>query len=346
MKSFFTVFILLVFICSCSNEYESRKIAAVSIKPYAVENASIRAIVSVDAAKVYFAASNGNSGIQLDNGMFNSIKTVKYADSIIPNFRSLATNGTDYFAMSIGNPALLFNLSKDTLVYKEVHEKVFYDALTFFDSLHGIAIGDPTEDCMSILLTHDGGKTWSKIPCEKLPETVAGEAAFAASNTTIKVLDKTAWLVTGGTKARVFKSTDLGNTWQVYETPIIQGKSSQGIYSVDFADQYHGIILGGDYLKPEENYSNKAITNDGGKTWTLIADGENPNYKSCVQYVPNTAGKEVFAVGKTGVSYSNNGGLNWVQVSEDSYYTIQFVDRNNAWLAGNNKIGKLMLPRK
>ena len=207
-------------------------------------------------------------------------------------------------------------------------------------------MGDPTEDCMSILLTHDGGKTWSKIPCEKLPKTVSGEAAFAASNSTIKVLDKTVWLVTGGTKARVFKSTDLGNTWQVYETPIIQGKSSQGIYSVDFADQYHGIILGGDYLKPEENFSNKAITNDGGKTWTLIADGENPNYKSCVQYVPNTAGKEVFAVGKTGVSYSNNGGLNWVQVSEDSYYTIQFVDRNNAWLAGNNKIGKLMLPRK
>ena len=139
MKSFYTVFILLVFMCSCSNEYESRKIAAVSIKPYAVENASIRTIVPVDATKVYFAASNGNSGIQLDNGMFNSIKTVKYADSIIPNFRSLATNGTDYFAMSIGNPALLFNLSKDTLVYKEVHEKVFYDALTFFDSLHGIA---------------------------------------------------------------------------------------------------------------------------------------------------------------------------------------------------------------
>ena len=82
------------------------------------------------------------------------------------------------------------------------------------------------------------------------------------------------------------------------------------------------------------------------KSWIRICNGENPNYKSCVQYVPNTAGKEVFAVGKTGISYSNNGGLNWVQVSEDSYYTIQFVDRNNAWLAGNNKIGKLMLPRK
>ena len=66
--------------------------------------------------------------------------------------------------------------------------------------------------------------------------------------------------------------------------------------------------------------------------------------KSCVQYVPNTAGKEVFAVGKTGISYSNNGGFNWKQVSKDSYYTIQFVDRNNAWLAGNNKIGKLILP--
>jgi len=63
-----------------------------------------------------------------------------------------------------------------------------------------------------------------------------------------------------------------------------------------------------------------------------------------VQYVPNTDGKEVFAVGKTGVSYSNNGGISWKEVSNEAYYTIQFVNSNIAWLSGNNKIGKLILP--
>ena len=90
-------------------------------------------------------------------------------------------------------------------VYTEVNPKVFYDSMKFFDESHGIAMGDPTENCLSIILTNDGGNTWTKVPCEKLPPVVEGEAAFAASNTNIKVLGNTAWIVTGGTKARVFK---------------------------------------------------------------------------------------------------------------------------------------------
>ena len=156
-----------------------------------------------------------------------------------------------------------------------------------------------------------------------------------------KVLGKTAWIVTGGTKARVFKATDMGETWEVFNTPIIQGKPSQGIYSVDFADQNNGIIIGGDYSKPEQNSANKAVTSDGGTTWQLVAEGQDPNYKSCVQYVPDTQGKEVFAVGKTGISFSNDGGHTWKKISDQAYYVIQFVDRSHAWLDGNQKIGKI-----
>jgi photosystem II stability/assembly factor-like uncharacterized protein len=101
--------------------------------------------------------------------------------------------------------------------------------------------------------------------------------------------------------------------------------------------------MGGDYSKPLENKANKAITKDGGKTWMLVADNQNPSFKSCVQYVPNTNGKEVFAVGVTGISFSNDGGTTWTEVSKDSYYSIQFVDKNNAWLSGRRKIGKLKL---
>ena len=59
---------------------------------------------------------------------------IKYQDSIIPNFRSIAYNGNDYFALSIGNPALLYKISKNTatLVYKEIHQKIFYDSMHFF----------------------------------------------------------------------------------------------------------------------------------------------------------------------------------------------------------------------
>jgi|TARA_B110000208_G_C11789278_1_gene436831 photosystem II stability/assembly factor-like uncharacterized protein len=335
---------LLLF--SCKENYEPRELDSVSIIEFTVDSSSIRAIQVINDSTIFYAGSRGDIGYTNDNGVTWSKQSLTYQDSIIPNFRSIATNGKDIFALSIVSPALLYKISgeKTELVYSENHPKAFYDALQFFDDgIHGIAVGDPTEDCPSIIITEDGGITWNKIACENLPKFEEGEAYFAASNTNIKIIDKTVWMASGGKKSSVYKSVDYGNTWIENSTPIIQGIGSQGIYSIDFTDENNGIVLGGDYSKPLANDSNKAITKDGGKTWDLFAVGENPNYKSCVQYVPGTNGQEIFAVGFTGVSYSNDGGNTWKDVSEEKYFTIQFVDKNTAWLSGNNKIGKLVL---
>lgn len=341
---FISTFLLVL---ACQEQSPSRKIDSVSIQEFKMDSISIRAIQIITKNKIAYAGSNGHVGLFSDKEKDISSKLkIKYQDSIIPNFRSIAYNGNDYFALSIGNPALLYKISKDkaTLVYKEIHQKIFYDSMHFFeDKLHGIAIGDPTENCASIIVTSNGGETWNKIPCTKLPVFEENEAFFAASNTNIKTIGSTVWIASGGKKARVLKSQDYGATWQIFNTPIIQGNGPQGIYSIDFSNKNNGIIIGGDYSKPLENTANKAITKDGGKTWTLTANGKKPNYKSCVQYVPNTNGKEIFAVGKTGVSFSNDGGFSWKKISNESYYAIQFLDKNTAWLSGNNKIGKLIL---
>jgi photosystem II stability/assembly factor-like uncharacterized protein len=335
----------IIFI-SCSSNYQPRNIESISIKEFQMDSTSIRAIEVIDTNSVAYAGAKGDIGIFSEIEKQKQVHFPKYQDSIIPNFRSLAFNGESYFALSIGNPALLYQLSegKTTLVYSENHEKVFYDALQFFeDNVHGIAVGDPTEDCASIIVTDNAGKSWQKLPCKSLPKFEEGEAFFAASNTNIKTIGSTVWISSGGKKARILKSNDFGKTWKVYNTPIIQGNGPQGIYSIDFYDKNNGIVIGGDYSKPQENKANKAVTIDGGQTWTLVGDGQNPNYKSCVQYVPGTKGQEIFAVGKTGISFSNDAGATWKEVSKDAYYAIQFVDKNTAWLSGNNKIGKLVL---
>jgi photosystem II stability/assembly factor-like uncharacterized protein len=346
MKRILSIILTFLFLIACQQEYQPRNIAEIAITAFKIDSTSIRAIQVVDAASVFYAGSNGTIGHTLNNGALWNAVNIQYRDTIIPNFRSLAFNGSDYFALSIGNPALLYKISngQTTLQYLEENDKVFYDALAFFDdNMHGIAVGDPTENCASILLTEDGGATWNKIPCDNLPEIMEGEAFFAASNTNIKTIGSNVWIASGGNKARVLKSTDFGKNWQVFETPILQGNGPQGIYSIDFSDEQNGIVIGGDYSKPEGNTRNKAITIDGGATWRLVADNQNPSYKSCVQYVPNTGGKEVFAVGKTGVSFSNDGGITWKKVSKEPYYAIQFVDKNTAWLSGHSKIGKLEL---
>ncbi|WP_397446568.1 WD40/YVTN/BNR-like repeat-containing protein [Polaribacter sp. R77954] len=346
MKRLSLLILALLFIISCVTKYEPRTLKSIEIQEFNIANSSIRAIKAIDTKTVFYAGSKGDVGFKTDQGVSLNALNIKYQDTIIPHFRSLAFNGTDYFVLSVANPALLYKISEGepTLVYQEQHEKVFYDAMQFFDdNLHGIAVGDPTQNCASIILTTNAGATWTKIPCNNLPEFEDGEAFFAASNTNIKTLGSTVWIASGGTKARILKSDDYGQTWQIFNTPIIQGNGPQGIYSVDFADAKNGIIMGGDYSKPLENKATKAITSDGGKTWTLVADNQNPNYKSCVQYVPNTDGKEVFAVGKTGISFSNDGGHTWHKVSNKGYYALDFVDKNTAWLSGNEKIGKLVL---
>ena len=340
------LFFCIAMICfSCKKEYQPRTIDTVHIQKYTIEKTSIRAINAIDENTVYYAGSNGDIGKTTDGGKTWNKQQIIFQDSIKPHFRSIATNGKVQFALSIANPALLYQVTDGNpkLVYQEKGEKVFYDAMTFLDAKNGIAIGDPIDGCTSIIITRDGGNSWNKIPCDKLPEVKEGEASFAASNTNIATFKNTIWVVTGGTKARVLKSNDKGETWTIIETPIIQGDGPQGIYSVDFHDENNGIIMGGDFSKPEENKANKAITVDGGLTWELVANGESPNYKSCVQYIPGTQGKEVIAVGKTGVSFSNDAGKTWKDISKEPYYAIQFVNSNTAWLSGAQRMGKLQL---
>ncbi|MCG8184135.1 WD40/YVTN/BNR-like repeat-containing protein [Tenacibaculum piscium] len=347
----FTILILILFsYFSCKETSEKtgiiRNFKTIQINEFEQKSTSIRAIKSISEKEVIYAGSNGIIGTTKNGGTSWEYKKLRYQDTIIPDFRSIAVNNKNIFALSIENPALLYQINSDTtkIVYSEKHPKVFYNSLHFFaDKKHGIAVGDPTENGASILLTSDGGNSWQKLSYEKSPKLAEGEAFFAASNTNIAIVKNTVWIGTGGKKARVLKSTDFGNSWHIFDTPIIQGNIGDGIYSIAFYDKNNGIIMGGNYTKPTDNCANKAITIDGGKTWKLVAKNQNPSFKSCVQYVPNSDGKEIFAVGKTGISFSNDGGISWQKVSEKNYYAIDFIDKNTAWLSGDKKIGKLIL---
>ena len=345
MYRFLVVLVSVFFLSSCKETDQPRLALDITIQEFKIDGTSIRAIVAVDKNTMYFTGANAKFGFTTDAGKSWTIQDIVYQDSIKPEYRSIAKTKDVIFILNVANPALIYKISdsKTELVYTESHPKVFYDSMAFFDDVNGIAMGDPTDDCLSIIKTTDGGNTWRKIDCAILPKVVEGEAAFAASNTNIKIINNTVWIVTGGTKARIFKSSDKGETWHVFETPIIQGNGSQGIYSVDFFDEQNGIIIGGDYSNPEGNKQNKAITKDGGQTWTLVADGQDPDYRSCVQYVPNTNGQEIFAVGKMGISFSNDAGMSWKKISSDDFYTIQFVDKNTAWLCGHEKVGVILI---
>lgn len=360
MRNFLLIIITSFLIISCSvdkrivaeieNDDEEKaisdfKFTDVVIDTLLNEAISSRAIL-IDSNKVWYAGNNGKLGsISLIN------KDSKYngliqKENLNIEFRSIAQTSSDIFVLSVANPALLYRIDKKNkqvqLVYQEKHDKVFYDSMQFLNDNEGFAIGDPTEDCPSFIKTINGGKTWEKISCESLPKFEDGEAFFAASNTNLVLKDKAVFMVSGGKKSRVAVSTDKGLSWTINQTPIVQGEAMTGAFCANFYNETIGIIAGGNYEKPLQNFQNKAVTNDGGKTWKLVSDNEAFGYASCIQYVPNSHGKGIVEVGANGIFYSSDSGETWKQLAPDKdLLTFRFINERAAVATGKNRIVKL-----
>lgn len=342
--------ILLTLFFSCRNNDKNENVdhkpsfTSVTADTLLNEEISIRAI-TIDGNKAWYAGSMGKYGwISLNGG--KNFSGVAVQDTLMPEFRAIAQTKTDVFILNVGTPALLYKISKDgkrsKLVYTENGEKVFYDSMQFSNDKDGIAMGDPTDDCLSVIVTNDGGDTWAKISCDKLPKVKPGEAAFAASNTNIITKGNKIWMVSGGKKSRVFYSEDKGQNWKVYKTPIVQGSEMTGIFSADFYDDKLGFAVGGNYEHLEKNSGNKMITTDGGKKWELVGEGKGFGYASCVQFVPGSNGNELVTVGPSGLYYSYNKGKDWEKLLDyKTLHTIRFIDPKTAIAAGQNKLIRL-----
>jgi photosystem II stability/assembly factor-like uncharacterized protein len=339
---YLSLFVFFVFL-SCKSTFK-----VLERKDIILDSLSIRAIYPTING-VWFGGTNSKAGfISFQNEA--ETKIVKLQKEIT-DFRSIAFANNNIYVLNAGTPANMYALNTfgnscaSNLIYTETGEKVFYDSM-FIDAKTGlgIVIGDPTEDCLSILLTENSGKNWKKIPCNKLPKTVDGEAAFAASDTNVKIVDGVIYIISGGTKSRLFTSEDKGITWQVFETPIIHGEAMTGAFSMDFYNKRKGIIVGGNYENQKDNSINKAITKDGGKTWEIVSKDKAFGYASCVQFMPKSRGKVLYTCGISGVYYSTNFGEKWTKILEDTdFYTLRFSGENNIYLAGKNKVTKIKI---
>ena len=208
-------------------------------------------------------------------------------------------------------------------VYDTERRGVFFDALAFWNTRNGIALSDPVDSAFFLLLTENGGRTWTRIPAANLPRTLPGEAAFAASGSSIALHGGgTIWIGTGGGgRARVMRSTDRGRSWTVADAPVHAEGPAAGIFALSFFDSRRGIAVGGDYTKPRLAATSVALTSDGGVTW-IAAKAPPAAYLSGVAFAGSAS--NVVAVGLAGTFVSRDGGESWTQTDTIPMNAVRF----------------------
>jgi photosystem II stability/assembly factor-like uncharacterized protein len=305
--------------------------------------AEFRGLVPVDLQVVWASGTGGRVARTVDGGATWRVDTVAGATAL--DFRSLAALDAQTAIVASAGEAErgLAQLHRTTdggrswtRVFSTEERGVFFDALAFWDDRRGIALSDPVDGRLYLLLTDDGGRSWVRISPERLPRMLEGEAMFAASNTSMAVQPpEHVWIATGGaSRARVIHSADGGHSWQVVDTPVHSGDGSAGIFSIAFADARRGIVVGGDYRQPRGLFPNVALTEDGGRQWRPARGPLPPGYMSAVSYVPGTDGRTLVAVGLAGTALSLDGGDSWTLTDSTAYNAVAFAGAGAGWAAG------------
>ena len=311
-------------------------------------SATLRGISAVSDMVAWASGSGGTVLRTADSGKTWQLLTVS---SEKLDFRDVdAIDARTAYALSIGTGAAS-RIYKTTdagatwaLQHTNSDPEGFFDAMAFWDASHGIVVGDSVKGAFSILLTGDGGRTWTPAPAAGLPAALPGEGAFAASGTNVAVHgNNDAWFATGAaSRARVLHTRDRGRTWTIADTPLAAGKSA-GAFSVAFRDANHGIVVGGDYAREADAIDNLAVTDDGGRTWSLIKDRALSGFRSVVAYVPGTK-MSAIAVGPQGADWSDDDGRTWTRIEGAGFHTFSFspTGRVGFGAGGKGSIGTLL----
>ncbi|MBC7893338.1 MAG: oxidoreductase [Sphingobacteriaceae bacterium] len=301
-------------------------------------DASFRAVSAVSAKVAWVGGSKGTLLRTTDGGRIWEIRRPAGAEAL--DFRDIhAFNSNAAVAMSAGlaenGQARIYRTPDGgltwILAYQTTRKGVFLDGIDFFDDSHGLCFGDPVDGKFFVLTTADGGQTWQEVPRDAFPSVQPGEAAFAASGTSLVALRGTrqAWICTGGAaQARVFASRDGGQTWQVAETPM-PGNASSGLFGLRFWSATAGVAVGGDYKKTSDSSANVLLTNDGGRTWQPTGPMRPGGLKEGVALT----GKTLVAVGPSGSGISRDYGKTWLRLDTTPFHAVSFAGASG-WAVG------------
>jgi photosystem II stability/assembly factor-like uncharacterized protein len=217
----------------------------------------------------------------------------------------------------------------------------FFDCMAFSRSGHGLALSDPVNGHFRLAVSDNFGRSWHLQSTAGMPSAEDGEFAFAASGTCIVAISGSSFaFVTGGVDSpRVFTTSDAGRTWTATDTAL-RGGPSAGIYSADFRNRTHGVIVGGDYAAPANGWRASAYLQGSRDDWALSARYVH-GYRSAVAFVSRFR-SDVLAVGPTGSDVSRDGGRTWTRFDRRSFDSVECARDRACWASGTGgKVARL-----
>jgi photosystem II stability/assembly factor-like uncharacterized protein len=320
------------------------------------------AVSPVNANVVWAAGTGGTYVVTTDGGNTWKAGVVPGAEQF--QFRDVqGVSDKVAYLLSIGNDTTNFRIYRTSdggatwhVQFTNELTNAFYDCFAFWTPNRGLAHSDSVNGVFPELRTTNG-QNWESIE-NNMPPALPGEASFAASGTCITTEgDDNAWIATGGSDiARILATTDGGNTWNAYDTPLVSNAAAGGI-SVAFRDSQHGILGGGNLS--DNRSAATATSSDGGQTWTLTKKPPMGGSIFCLAYVNgmplgsdrNSTGGNSTDYSKTVVvtaetepdfdsgsaAWTPDEGQTWYRLPDVSgYWAVGFANPQAGWFVGNN----------
>lgn len=156
--------------------------------------------------------------------------------------------------------------------------------VSMWDDQNGLIVGSTTDNSSLVLVTHDGGLTWTEAAAGD-DDTIITVCVYATAGQTAYV---------GCNPSYVLKTTDGGASWTPLETDL-----PFAIAQIMFADAEHGWAL--------TQRNRYAWTTDGGTTWTH-SDPVGPSFWA-MHFADADRGIGVQSTGR--VHTTADGGVTW-----------------------------------